>query len=216
MILPFSQSKVKTDPLQAKAQAFAGLSILSPSLSNSFLRVPNPGRIAATTEQANPPGVYVSIKNNLIDCALRFLIGHCSSGKSVHSSYAKEEKLDAHLLTFFAVICFRFGICGIRSDKKRLDGDESFFPVNPFLNYLKSAERSSLVPPSWVWIGRGKSYLRWFVRWGRIRRHIKLISIKSGSVSCCVARDEVFYISLPCDCVPFDWQEFRQVSQTSF
>lgn len=71
MILPLSQSKVKTDPLQAKAQAFAGLSILSPSLLTSFPRVPNPVRIAATTEQANPHGVYVSVKNNLIDCALR-------------------------------------------------------------------------------------------------------------------------------------------------
>lgn len=73
MILPLSQSKVKTDPLQAKAQAFAGLSILSPSLLISFPRVPNPGRIAATTEQANTPGVYVSVKNNLIDRALRSL-----------------------------------------------------------------------------------------------------------------------------------------------
>ena len=73
MILPLSQSKVKTDPLQAKAQAFAGLSILSPSLLISFPRVPNPGRIAATTEQANTPGVYVSVKNNLIDRALRLV-----------------------------------------------------------------------------------------------------------------------------------------------
>lgn len=143
MILLLSQSKVKTDPLQAKAQAFAGLSILSPSLSNSFLRVPNPGRIAATTEQANPPGVYVSVKNNLIDCALRSL------------------------------------------------DQPSLFPAVPL-------HQSCLVQ-----VGTGDCL------------HCQP-SFKRRSISRCVAHDEVFYISLPCDCVPFDGQEFRQVSQASF
>lgn len=39
---------------------------------------------------------------------------------------------------------------------------------------------------------------------------------ESRSISRCVAHSKVFYISLPCECGPLDWQEFRQVLQTSF
>jgi len=145
MILPLSQSKVKTDPLQAKARAFAGLSFLSPSLSTSFPRVTLSFRqIAATTEQAHlPEGFCSTFILKIINCALRFI--------------RSAAFLFLRLPCVNAIHCQIIAYCA--------------YLINPF---------------------------------------------QSRSVSRCVARDEVFYISLPCECGPLDWQEFRQVSQASF
>lgn len=145
MILSFNQSKVKTDPLQAKARAFAGLSFLSPSPLTSFPRVTLSFRqIAATTEQANlPEGFCSTLILKIINCALR----HIRSA----------------VFLFLRLLRVNVILCQVVTDCAYL--------VNLF---------------------------------------------KSRSVSCCVPCSEVFYISLPCECVPLDWQEFRQVSQASF